>query len=327
MTVRAWPGAGIVVFGLTLQPSCSEPRVVEADASACANGLDDDRDGASDCQDVDCNESGVCETTQATCANGVDDDGNSRTDCEEAACVSAGFCSPFPSECSLVPQDGCPHGMGCFPFDDGTRECKLAGLGTAASPCDPNAMEPSPCAAGYACVSNLCMQMCLHDGQCPRETVCLGGPPANMPFGVCSIPCAPIPVRTACPTGWQCYSGHVLTLDYDAPILEALIGGGGTWMCFDILDPLLEGTAQQGEPCDESPTNTALDRVCPSPLACAPDGTGEFRCRTLCALGPPHAAVLYACQDGQDCVPLYAADPRPLSTWGGPVVLGVCLDR
>ncbi|HZO16997.1 MAG TPA: hypothetical protein VFB62_27160 [Polyangiaceae bacterium] len=329
VAVRAWPGAGIVVFGLTLQPSCSEPRVVEADASACANGLDDDRDGASDCQDVDCNESGVCETTQATCANGVDDDKNGRTDCEEAACVSGGFCTPFPSECNIVPQEGCPQGMGCYPFDDGTRECRLAGLGTAGSPCDDNASpaEPSACAAGQVCVSGLCNPICMHDGHCPRETICLGGTPSNMPFGICSLPCAPIPVRPACPEGWNCFSGHVMSLGYDPSIVEVLVGGGATWFCLDTLVPFLEGTAQEGDPCDESPNNTALDRVCPSPFACAPDGTGEFRCRTLCALGPPNATELQACQSGQDCVPLIAADPRPLSTWGGPLVLGVCLDR
>ncbi len=50
----------------------------------CRNGIDDDGDGAIDCADGDCNS--TC-TYESRCGDGIDDDGNGLVDCEDPDCA------------------------------------------------------------------------------------------------------------------------------------------------------------------------------------------------------------------------------------------------
>jgi hypothetical protein len=54
----------------------------------CADGIDNDSDGAIDCADIDCADTEVC----ASCVDGVDNDLNGATDCADATCREAEVC-------------------------------------------------------------------------------------------------------------------------------------------------------------------------------------------------------------------------------------------
>ena len=49
----------------------------------CTNGIDDDGDGATDCQDPDCSSSPACMALSEICNNGADDDGDGMVDCND----------------------------------------------------------------------------------------------------------------------------------------------------------------------------------------------------------------------------------------------------
>ena len=61
----------------------------------CANGVDDDADGATDCADADCADALDC--TEAVCDDGVDDDGDGSTDCADSDCDSDPACVCVPA--------------------------------------------------------------------------------------------------------------------------------------------------------------------------------------------------------------------------------------
>jgi hypothetical protein len=334
MVTRAAMG-GLLLGLYALGASCTEPLVVEASAAACSNGLDDDADGKSDCRDADCEKAGVCETTQASCSNNRDDDQNGRLDCEEPGCIDRGFCSPFESDCLVAAQEGCPGGMGCYPIGvppDHRQECRRAGQGIVGEPCNQDYVDPlapSPCAAGHTCDlgSAVCMRLCYGDDDCWRGSVCLGSGEA---WGLCTIPCAPVDgFNMACPEFHTCMSGHRLGFGYDPGLPDQMIGMGPLWFCLPSIGiHAIPGTAELGDPCDEVPSANAPERVCDDPFTCAPDASGAFGCRALCALRPPDGEQgdIVGCPEGQDCVAINPTDWRPLADFDL-VVMGTCLDR
>lgn len=68
-------------------PDCAE--VCRPEPEDCFNGRDDDRDGLTDCEDFDC--AAFCREPE-DCFNGRDDDGNGLVDCEDPFC--ADVCRP-----------------------------------------------------------------------------------------------------------------------------------------------------------------------------------------------------------------------------------------
>jgi MYXO-CTERM domain-containing protein len=58
----------------------------------CADGLDEDQDGLTDCDDPDCADDPDCSTSES-CTNGVDDDGDGDVDCDDSDCQSASVCN------------------------------------------------------------------------------------------------------------------------------------------------------------------------------------------------------------------------------------------
>jgi hypothetical protein len=69
----------IIVFGLIIFVNCGNDDSNDTAAEICNNGMDDDNDGFTDCEDNDC----VCEV----CDNGIDDDGDGFTDGEDNDCI------------------------------------------------------------------------------------------------------------------------------------------------------------------------------------------------------------------------------------------------
>lgn len=60
----------------------------------CRDGVDEDGDGLTDCEDPDCMSSPLCPGEHETdCDNGMDDDGDGLTDCDDADCVSTSECN------------------------------------------------------------------------------------------------------------------------------------------------------------------------------------------------------------------------------------------
>ena len=70
-------------------PDCAaEPGCLVED---CDNGADDDGDGLTDCADPDCAQSPPCLPPE-DCDNGVDDDGDGRADCADEDCAGIAGC-------------------------------------------------------------------------------------------------------------------------------------------------------------------------------------------------------------------------------------------
>ncbi len=67
-----------------LSADCAALTGAEAD---CSDGLDDDGDGAVDCDDDDCRALPVC--TPEDCGNGVDDDADGDVDCDDDECTAS----------------------------------------------------------------------------------------------------------------------------------------------------------------------------------------------------------------------------------------------
>jgi len=57
----------------------------------CTNGIDDDRDGSTDCDDTDCADVVACIPAEI-CDNGIDDDRDGRADCDDTDCAEAANC-------------------------------------------------------------------------------------------------------------------------------------------------------------------------------------------------------------------------------------------
>jgi len=299
---------------------CTAVVLIEDSARVCANGVDDDGNGLTDCADPSCDGSGVCEATADACGNDVDDDGDGLTDCAEADCQVGGFCDSFASPCSVVPQTGCPTGMACYRAAAGTTEtetrCRSAGLGRAAAACSGPAIDalgpssPHPCASGFGCVfavaDGTCGAYCASDADCPTGGVCAPPPAVSGRPGLCTTPCNP-QISGSCPASLACVSFHERGATYDE--------GGARWACFDAS--LMVGTADVGSPCtDGAAPGTPRERICRSSAACVPDlGGATATCRALCDVLDP------ACPSSGRCERLY---PTGAPSAVGMTVFGVC---
>ncbi|MBN2725159.1 MAG: hypothetical protein JXR95_13930 [Deltaproteobacteria bacterium] len=86
MRVMRWP---LFLFLLVLATSLTcctfDPSGPQIETENCTNGIDDDFDGFTDCEDRDCDS--VCIRPE-NCTNGIDDDLDGFTDCEDRDCDS-----------------------------------------------------------------------------------------------------------------------------------------------------------------------------------------------------------------------------------------------
>ena len=68
------------------------PAVANQYVEICGNGVDDDGNGKTDCEDDVCASLAAC--IFEICGNGIDDDHNNKIDCEDEACVTERACQP-----------------------------------------------------------------------------------------------------------------------------------------------------------------------------------------------------------------------------------------
>ncbi len=90
-------------------PSCCLPQPED-----CANGMDDDCDGAIDCADTDCQAGTFC-TGRENCTTEIDDDFDGLTNCDDPDCASTEACGCVPQieDCSNGMDDDCDGLIDC----------------------------------------------------------------------------------------------------------------------------------------------------------------------------------------------------------------------
>jgi len=103
-------------------PHCvANPLCLPQSEADCQNTLDDDADGATDCDDIDCDNDPVCTTqeetpvipdTETNCSDGIDDDQDSTVDCGDNDCVNNADCIIPPDFSGSSGNDG-DGGCGC----------------------------------------------------------------------------------------------------------------------------------------------------------------------------------------------------------------------
>ncbi len=82
----------------------------------CDNSLDDDGDGATDCDDTDCAAAPECAATvESSCTDGLDDDGDGQTDCDDSDCAADPAC--------VVPTEETDCDDGLDDDGDGQTDC------------------------------------------------------------------------------------------------------------------------------------------------------------------------------------------------------------
>ena len=108
---------------LGCHPEYGAPPFPPPVTEICDDGIDNDRDGRTDCADDDCSGNGACEAVsvygappiEEDCADGLDNDGDGRADCADDDCDEDETCeavdvygAPFPGA-SPAPSDGGPR--------------------------------------------------------------------------------------------------------------------------------------------------------------------------------------------------------------------------
>jgi hypothetical protein len=85
----------------------------------CNNGVDDDKNGKTDCADTACQNEEVCKVPpKEICNNGIDDDKNNKIDCADGACVNNDACkSPSQEICNNGIDDDKDGALDCADND------------------------------------------------------------------------------------------------------------------------------------------------------------------------------------------------------------------
>ena len=98
-------------------PNCIAPPV----ELQCNDGIDNDGDGLTDCADADCAADPNCQnpTEELDCANGIDDDADGDIDCEDSDCTFDAACDAGDGDCCVA--NGTP---GCV--DEPGEDCVCA---------------------------------------------------------------------------------------------------------------------------------------------------------------------------------------------------------
>lgn len=84
VAVPAAAGLAMACYGVPME----EYTGPNDDVEVCSNGVDDDSDGATDCDDSECAHLELC----LGCTDGIDNDDNDRTDCADSSCSGLEVC-------------------------------------------------------------------------------------------------------------------------------------------------------------------------------------------------------------------------------------------
>jgi cysteine-rich repeat protein len=177
-TSRPRPGGLLAAFvplalASVLFAGCDAPHR-DAVAEDCHNMIDDDGNGAIDCQDVACMGRPAC--TPEICGNDLDDDGDGRFDCADSDCVGTVLCGGM--KCGNGMLD---PGEDCDADNLGGRTCITQGFVTGTLACASCQIDTSHCShAGIENCQNgadddLDGKIDCLDEECFNQHACLCG--------------------------------------------------------------------------------------------------------------------------------------------------------
>lgn len=96
--IKSLPSTGMEICGNGLDDNtdgltdCQDPGCLcDQRPEICGNGIDDDCDGLADCADPDCLNANP-ENDEATCSNGIDEDCDGQFDCSDPDCAAVPLC-------------------------------------------------------------------------------------------------------------------------------------------------------------------------------------------------------------------------------------------
>lgn len=151
-------------------PDCTVPASAEVPSATCTDGLDNDCDGATDCDDLDCASAAACAVSSCNhdgiCDAGEDCDlcpddcaGGSGASCGNGVCETGNG-----EDCLLCPND-------CAGKQDGKPSLRYCcGDGDGRNPVD---CTDNRCGGGLACSDLFVTHSCCGDGVCEgAETGC-----------------------------------------------------------------------------------------------------------------------------------------------------------
>ena len=189
-------------------------NAVCAHETSCADGIDNDGDGLTDCKDPQClhrrcQNNGVCtraaQCVVENCTNGVDDNGDGLIDCQDAVACKAPASMAAPACCGTAwadTSDDVHHCGGCGTDCSAGHSVDCGSIACVAGSCRyGTAPNRTACAGGVCCGGN-----CVPD----RETSCTDGIDNNCDGRTdcqdrVSCPAPGNEVRPACcgnPPGW-----------------------------------------------------------------------------------------------------------------------------
>ncbi|MBU1535023.1 hypothetical protein KKF84_06870 [Myxococcota bacterium] len=265
----------VAIFALAFAVACDDDssnnsnNVNNNNPEICNDGLDNDGDGAIDCNDMDCDTYAGCNTTnnvnntnnvttETDCSNGVDDDGDGAIDCADSDCDNDIACAT--NQCTLATifydsADTCDDGFVCTMNDSYQAACvddAITAGGEFYAACGTN----GECPMGSGCfndgTSNLCMPFCSETHTtCPTPGSCIYGIQGTTEVNLCGIVTACEPFGTDCDTGEACYASSTgwgcapagagavgstcAAVNDCAPDLICL-GDGTTYACAELCD-------------------------------------------------------------------------------------------
>jgi hypothetical protein len=116
----------------------------------CDDGIDNDSDGDTDCDDSDCVGKPGCVVVREDCTNGVDDDGDGKVDCCDSECAGTVACR---EDCSNDEDDDCD---GLVDGDD--PDCQR-GFACGGLELDPDTGLPVPVTEGMGGETDICFYL------------------------------------------------------------------------------------------------------------------------------------------------------------------------
>ena len=154
-------------------PDCAGDPACAPHEDDCGNGVDDDGDGATDCDDYwDCHGTGDCPGRETSCSNGIDDDDDGLTDCaDDVDCDLDPICATdYEADCGNGVDDDHDGATDCDDFWDcwGTGDCPE---------------RETSCTNGVD-DDHDGLTDCDDDGDCDMDPICETGPETDCEDGV-----------------------------------------------------------------------------------------------------------------------------------------------
>jgi len=295
---------------LTTAPGCQLVAPFDSDELGCPCP-----DGYA-CEDGSCRFTGDTEDTITTCRDGVDNDGDGAEDCEDNDCQVARACDQYPAECDPFTAEGCPAGLSCSLTRDSAGRietvCRHIGQQHVGEVCERDGNPDQLCLPGAACVlpggagvDAICQELCAADSDCGENAIC-GFSVTELDYGICTTACLPWAPHTRCAEGYIC---RPVTFEEAPP----RTGGGTVTACLHPSVLPLFGDLTAGQECE--PFSTDRVDLCIQDLTCAPI-VDRYVCVHFCDVD---ATASSSCEP---CLSLNVGGGEVLAS--GDRVVGVC---